>query len=483
LSDRDTGTGWRQVNLRCDDWQAAEQMAVTHLRRWLTKAEDAGEITNWWFVRKGPEWRLRLLHADGRRAVATTVVNRMTAALIDRAAIRGYVEVIYEPEIQAFGGAEAMAVAYDLFHTDSRHILAHLARAPAGTDHRRELGLRLSALLMHAAGQDWYEQGDIWAQVDAHRTSGADPHPAPATLAAVQRLVTATDDSAESPLRSAPDWRAAFERAGQALAELAAQGSLSRGLRAVLAHHVLFAFNRLGIPAQHQHALATAAGRVVFRPNSVPDLATVSGTARHRPTTVSAVTTETADPTDTPTTDPEQLRENLVALIDRLGTFRTPQVRAAFQAVPRHLFLPGVDLATAYSAQPVVTKRAGDGTALSSASAPNVVATMLEQLDVQPEHRVLEIGAATGINAALLAELAGPAGTVITIELDTDLAAGARANLAAAGYDQVKGVCCVEPSQVILTGRSTVDALADPRSPRVSGPSDARDGLPGPLRP
>jgi hypothetical protein len=47
----------------------------------------------------------------------------------------------------------------------------------------------------------------------------------------------------------------------------------------------------------------------------------------------------------------------------------------------------------------------------------------------------------------------------------------------------LEGVCCVKPSQVILTGRSTVDALADPRSPRAGGPSDARDGLPGPLRP
>jgi protein-L-isoaspartate(D-aspartate) O-methyltransferase len=88
-----------------------------------------------------------------------------------------------------------------------------------------------------------------------------------------------------------------------------------------------------------------------------------------------------------------------------------------------------------------VTKRADDGTAVSSASSPNVVATMLEQLDVQTGHRVLEIGAATGINAALLAELVGPTGTVVTIELDDDLAAGARASLTATGYDQVEVIC------------------------------------------
>jgi protein-L-isoaspartate(D-aspartate) O-methyltransferase len=109
--------------------------------------------------------------------------------------------------------------------------------------------------------------------------------------------------------------------------------------------------------------------------------------------------------------------------------------------VPRHLFLPGVDLKTAYAPKPVVTKRADNGTAVSSASSPNLVAEMLEQLDVQPGHRVLEIGAATGINAALLAELVGPTGRVVIIELDDDLAGGARAGLAAAGYPQVEVIC------------------------------------------
>lgn len=107
MSDHDTGAGWRQVNLRCDDWQAAEQMAVTHLGAWLTTSEAAGEITNWWFVRKGPEWRLRLLPAEDRPDAAPTVIDRMVTALIGRAAIRGFAEVIYEPEIHAFGGAEA----------------------------------------------------------------------------------------------------------------------------------------------------------------------------------------------------------------------------------------------------------------------------------------------------------------------------------------------------------------------------------------
>ena len=54
---------------------------------------------------------------------------------------------------------------------------------------------------------------------------------------------------------------------------------------------------------------------------------------------------------------------------------------------------------------------------------------------------MLEIGAATGINAALIYEVTGPSGRVVTIEIDEDLTAAARASLTAAGYEQVKVIC------------------------------------------
>jgi protein-L-isoaspartate(D-aspartate) O-methyltransferase len=135
------------------------------------------------------------------------------------------------------------------------------------------------------------------------------------------------------------------------------------------------------------------------------------------------------------------LRDELTDYIASWGIFRTPQVEAAFRTVPRHLFLPDVDLEVAYGRKPVVTRRAADGTSTSSASSPKLVATMLEQLAARPGQRVLEIGAATGINAALIAELVGPAGRVVTLELDEDLAAGAAKNLVAAGYPDVKVIC------------------------------------------
>ncbi|MFD4144097.1 methyltransferase, FxLD system [Streptomyces sp. NPDC058572] len=431
---RESDTRWWQVNLWCDTWQAAEQMAIHHLGPLLTEAEEKGCIAAWWFIRKRESWRLRVLPAEGRDA--TAFLSQMVSTFTERAVIRNAEGVIYEAETRRFGGLEAMKAAHDLFHADSRHILTHLAHE--GDDHRRELGVRLATRMMLAAGQDLYEQGDIWAQVAEHR-GDAEAKPSPATFAAVQMLITAQGDTDDSPLARLPDWPAAFEDTGHTLADLAHHGRLTRGLRAVLSDHLLFAFNRLGVSAAHQNVLATAASHVIFHREAIPETAPPSSrNDLAHPTTVRPVTMHS---TDAPALDPQELREALIAKIDSIGTFRTEAVKDAFRTVPRHSFLPGADLATAYAPRPVVTKRAADGTAVSSASSPNIVAKMLEQLDVHPGHRVLEIGAATGINAALLAELTGPGGSVVTIELDEDLADGARTGLAAAGYDHVQVVC------------------------------------------
>ncbi len=426
---------WRQVSVWCADWQAVEQMAVAHLGPQLNAAEHAKIINSWWFVRKGPSWRVRLLPAIGQDEQATTAMEQTMHDLSGRGTLQRWAVTIYEPEVRAFGGADGIQLAHDLFHADSHHLLNHLRRCRS--DYRRELGLLLGTLLLRAAGQEWYEQGDVWARVAAHRPTSQLPV-SEDTAEGVHRLLTARTYSAHSPLAAAPDWPAAFQHAGEGLAELALHGRLTRGLRAVLAHHILFAWNRAGIPTDQQGILAAAAAQAIFHtdPPTVPG--PIRGHAAPAPTTLRAVTPTITDVT---VPDPAKLRAALADRIRNRGTFQSPQVEAAFRTVSRHLFLPGVDLRTAYAHQVVVTTRADDGSALSSASHPNLVAAMLEQLDVHPGQRVLEIGTATGINAALLAELVGPTGTVVTIEIDDDLAAGARAALAAAGYRHVEVIC------------------------------------------
>ncbi|GIH15771.1 methyltransferase, FxLD system [Rugosimonospora africana] len=136
-----------------------------------------------------------------------------------------------------------------------------------------------------------------------------------------------------------------------------------------------------------------------------------------------------------------QLRDALVDGLRDHDRFREPRIGQALRAVPRHRFLPvTVPLEQAYADDAVATKYDADGVPISSASQPAIVAIMLEQLDVRPGQRVLEIGAGTGYNAALLARLTGPAGGVTTIDVDRDLVDGARSNLDATGHRDVRVV-------------------------------------------
>ncbi|GAA3125929.1 methyltransferase domain-containing protein [Streptomyces rectiviolaceus] len=162
-----------------------------------------------------------------------------------------------------------------------------------------------------------------------------------------------------------------------------------------------------------------------------------------------------------PTVDPLLAAEAgsaLVREIEASGALtRDPELRAAFEQVPRHLFVPyyyvtasgggherlwGEDpdparrerwLNGAYADTPLAT-RVRDGELLSSSSQPSLMAKMLQELDLRDgDCDVLEIGAGTGYNAALLAHRLGDE-HVTTVDLDPEITESARRHLTAAGY-------------------------------------------------
>ncbi|GAA5200799.1 hypothetical protein GCM10023322_79500 [Rugosimonospora acidiphila] len=246
-------TQWQQINLSYPGHtrQHHEQHAVAHLGQVLPAAETAGLITSWWFIRKGA-WRIRYLPTDkqdGQDLARNLLTDRVS-----------WTRDIYEPETHAFGGADAMTTAHTLFHHDSRHLLTYLHQHP--TD-RRERSLILCTALMRAAALDLNEQGDVWAKVAQHRAEHLNqpPGPDPRTWG------TFTDDARRLLLgtaRTTGDWRTAFEHAGTNLRNLRETGKLTRGLRAVIALHIIFHWNRTGLPATTQATLAQAAKEAVF---------------------------------------------------------------------------------------------------------------------------------------------------------------------------------------------------------------------------
>jgi protein-L-isoaspartate(D-aspartate) O-methyltransferase len=344
---------------------------------------------------------------------------------------------IYEPEVDAFGGPEAMDVAHGLFHSDSRHLLAYRpSREHLG---RKETSILLASAMMRGAGLDWFEQGDVWAKVAALRpaTTPLPPERAAELVPSIQKLMTADAHRLcrpDGPLQRHDEWVTAFERAGAMLADLAGRGALTRGLRAVIAHHVIFHANRAGLLRDDQSALSHIAREVVM---GTSDHTASPSEATADIDSVSAVNTDTIT---TPTADAKRLRNALVDQLRADGHARTPAVETALRTVPRHVFVPDAPLEDAYANAPVHIKYDTDGTSISCASQPGVVALMLDQLEAQPGERILELGAGTGYNAGLLAHLVGENGHVTTLDVDDDLVEGARTHLASAGITNVEAV-------------------------------------------
>jgi methyltransferase of ATP-grasp peptide maturase system len=143
----------------------------------------------------------------------------------------------------------------------------------------------------------------------------------------------------------------------------------------------------------------------------------------------------------------ERLAEN--------GVLDDPAWRAAFESVPRHVFVPRFYrqrpdgewsettveddgwLDAVYSDEPLVTALAeiasGSRVTVSSSSKPALMARMLAALDVHDGMKVLEIGTGTGYNAALLAHRLGGE-HVFSVDIGADLVETARERLAELGY-------------------------------------------------
>jgi protein-L-isoaspartate(D-aspartate) O-methyltransferase len=105
-----------------------------------------------------------------------------------------------------------------------------------------------------------------------------------------------------------------------------------------------------------------------------------------------------------------------------------PRVLDAMSRVARHLFIPAKDRGEAYEDRPVAI---GFGQTISQ---PYIVGFMTESLQIEPSHRVLEIGTGCGYQTAVLAELSRD---VYSIERIDALATVARRTLEALGYTNV----------------------------------------------
>ena len=413
---------WQQLSIAFPDRASAQHIIATRLAPVLLGISARRGVGGWWFMNKQP-WPLRF-RPDLLLPEDVCQIHTLLDTLVHEQHVLAWVRTIYEPETNAFGGPQAMRAAHRLFAIDSHYRLTQLtatARPPLiGT---RESAVLAAVAMMRGARLDWFEQGDVWCRITALRQ---DNHLVPPTgnrlekyASAIRRLLSADLDRLSEPsgaLEHHPYWLTAHHEIGFSLQKLANNGQLIRGLRAVLAHHWIFHANRAGLSLDEQTALAaTAKGSIM-------------GTSEH-----TASFTKSEPSSD----EAARLRDALVVTLQQEGHVRTPAVENVLRSVPRHLFVPEASMTAAYANDTVTTKQDDSGRVISCASQPGVVAAMLEQLDVHQGHNILELGAGTGYNAALLANLTGPSGHVTTLDVDADITTAAEQHLKSAGVKNV----------------------------------------------
>jgi protein-L-isoaspartate(D-aspartate) O-methyltransferase len=122
-------------------------------------------------------------------------------------------------------------------------------------------------------------------------------------------------------------------------------------------------------------------------------------------------------------------RAALIRNIEAHSGVHDDRVLRAFERVPRHLFVRPHERPAAYqdTALPIGFEQ--------TISQPSMIAIMLNALQLEPSHRVLEIGAGSGYAAALLAQLVAQ---VYALEIVPELADEARARLGTLGYSNVE---------------------------------------------
>jgi len=124
----------------------------------------------------------------------------------------------------------------------------------------------------------------------------------------------------------------------------------------------------------------------------------------------------------------DELRADMVRVhIEGEGITNTA-VLQAMRAVPRHEFVPSAQRARAYEdlALPIGHQQ--------TISPPYIVAYMTNELDPQPDDRVLEIGTGSGYQASVLAQIVKD---VYTIEIVSELSKQAEKRMQDLGYTNV----------------------------------------------
>ncbi len=251
-----------------------EELLASELGPACIRLVGNGHISRWWFMRKNdggvPHIRLRIFGSEpalSREAVP--ILGQELTRLEASGRIGHPTTLIYEPETAIFGGPAGIDLAHEIFHQDSHALQRWLlmeqnSDGPSVSRHRPEASMIVLHALLRGAGVDNFELLDVWTRVQTYR-----PWKTSATFEQRQKNLQVLTRLFREPARNLQAflgqtqadivlaWSHALAKQGEALAGENRAGHLQRGLRNILASHIIFHWNRLGFAIPMQAELAT----------------------------------------------------------------------------------------------------------------------------------------------------------------------------------------------------------------------------------
>ncbi|MBI4451791.1 protein-L-isoaspartate O-methyltransferase [Candidatus Woesearchaeota archaeon] len=155
-------------------------------------------------------------------------------------------------------------------------------------------------------------------------------------------------------------------------------------------------------------------------------------------------------------------KEELIKKWISSGTIKDSKVIEAFRKIPRGEFIEDSRKEEAYGDYPLPI---GEGQTISQ---PTTVAIMTQALELREGHKVLEVGAGSGYQAAIISQIIGPKGKIISTEIVPELVELAKKNIKKLNlgnieilkYDGSKGYAKEAPYDRIIV------AAASPKIPK-----------------
>lgn len=239
------GSDWTFAKLYCGPNEIDNLLRVV-VSPFVSSAKDLG-VDGWFFLRYAdPDTHIRLrLHSKGRGGDVMSALAARLMPLLENGTIRRYSFDTYEPEVDRYGGLDALKCAEELFYHDSRRVLELLAAAVPTWEQRITGSLTMLANFLLS----WFREFNLagWMQSHASLTRSIRGIHWPHVKLLRALLMDASPPQSDESATIA------------ALAAIQRSGCLATDADALLDSLIHMHFNRIGVPASEEPRLYATA--------------------------------------------------------------------------------------------------------------------------------------------------------------------------------------------------------------------------------